>query len=156
MASVFPSNRTVLPALLLALPLSAVSLAHSGSDDGDDEYRFLAGLIDKEMYDMAIVEGAKQIPKGAKERILKRLDQPEVPAQMVNRLEARAKAAANGDSNAAPETVELSEDQRSRMIAFVEANTQMPQDRKTIVLEMLRQPRVPKGMVDRITERMGS
>ena len=53
------------------------------------------------------------------------------------------------------ETVEVSDDLRQQMIAFVEANKRMPADTKKEMLERLQQPQLPKAMVDRLTRRMG-
>ena len=53
------------------------------------------------------------------------------------------------------ETVEVSDELREQMIAFVTANKRIPADRKKEVLQKLQDPRVPKVMVDRITSRMG-
>ena len=39
--------------------LTTISAAPRSLDEGDDQYRFLVGLIDKEMYDMAAEEGTK-------------------------------------------------------------------------------------------------
>ncbi|PLS23264.1 efflux RND transporter periplasmic adaptor subunit [Neptunicoccus cionae] len=63
---------------------------------------------------------------------------------------AKAPAAAKPE-----ETVEISEEERARLIAFVTGNNRIPEARKTAMLETLRQPRVPKAMLDRITQRMG-
>ncbi|GGA14993.1 efflux RND transporter periplasmic adaptor subunit [Neptunicoccus cionae] len=53
------------------------------------------------------------------------------------------------------ETIEISDDQRAKLIAFITENNRIPQARKTAMLESLRQPRVPKAIVDRLTQRMG-
>ncbi len=56
---------------------------------------------------------------------------------------------------AEPEMVELTEERRARLIAFVEANRQMPQDAKARVLSVLENRQVPAQMVDRLESRMG-
>jgi RND family efflux transporter MFP subunit len=56
---------------------------------------------------------------------------------------------------AVPEMLELSEERRARLVAFVEANDRMPQDAKARVLAQLAEPQVPAQMVERIESRMG-
>ncbi|MGB7240566.1 MAG: efflux transporter periplasmic adaptor subunit, partial [Sulfitobacter sp.] len=61
-----------------------------------------------------------------------------------------------GDEPAkAPAMVELSDERRARLVAFVEANKRMPQDAKARVLAQLAEPQVPAKMVERIESRMG-
>ncbi len=55
----------------------------------------------------------------------------------------------------APAMVELSEERRARIVAFIEGNAFMPQDAKARVLSQLAQPMVPASMVERIEARMG-
>ena len=55
-----------------------------------------------------------------------------------------------------PELVELDEDRRAKLIAFVEANKRMPAEAKTRVLSQLKEAKVPAQMVARIEQRMGS
>lgn len=54
-----------------------------------------------------------------------------------------------------PAMVELSEDRRAKLLAFVEANQRMPADRKARILEQLAQPSVPAQVVNRLEQRMG-
>ncbi len=61
--------------------------------------------------------------------------------------EARAQA---GD-----ELIELDEERRARLVAFIEANDRMPADAKERVLAQLRQPMVPAQTINRIEARMG-
>ena len=56
----------------------------------------------------------------------------------------------------APELVELDPEQQKKMIAFIEANSRMPADMKSRILDRLRTGKAPQRMVDRITKRMGS
>ncbi|MEM6940306.1 MAG: HlyD family efflux transporter periplasmic adaptor subunit [Pseudomonadota bacterium] len=58
-------------------------------------------------------------------------------------------------SAVAPEMLELTEERRARLIAFVEANTGMPQEAKARVLDRLARPQVPATMVARLESRMG-
>ncbi|APE42617.1 efflux transporter periplasmic adaptor subunit [Sulfitobacter alexandrii] len=51
--------------------------------------------------------------------------------------------------------LELTEERRARLVAFVEANSAMPQEAKERVLARLSEPRVPAGMVERLESRMG-
>jgi membrane fusion protein (multidrug efflux system) len=54
-----------------------------------------------------------------------------------------------------PEMLELSEDRRAKLVAFVEGNQRMPQDAKARVLAQLAQAQVPARVVQRIESRMG-
>ncbi|WP_146346517.1 efflux RND transporter periplasmic adaptor subunit [Falsiphaeobacter marinintestinus] len=56
---------------------------------------------------------------------------------------------------AEPETTELSQERRDRLIAFVEANNKMPDEIKTRILTALGNDQVPKRLVDRLESRMG-
>ncbi|WP_167648373.1 efflux RND transporter periplasmic adaptor subunit [Mameliella alba] len=51
--------------------------------------------------------------------------------------------------------LELSEDRRARLVAFIEANTQMPEAARTRILAQLAQKEVPAEIVERIESRMG-
>lgn len=55
----------------------------------------------------------------------------------------------------APELIELSEEKRAAMRAFVENNPNLPKAAKDRVLSMLDQPKVPVTLVQRIESRMG-
>lgn len=55
----------------------------------------------------------------------------------------------------APETIELTPERRAQLIAFVEANTRMPEEAKARVLEQLAQDKVPAQVIARLEERMG-
>ena len=54
-----------------------------------------------------------------------------------------------------PEMVELSDERRARLVAFVEANQRMPNEVKTRVLGQLSNEKVPAQLVQRIESRMG-
>ncbi|KIN70717.1 Efflux transporter, RND family, MFP subunit [Sulfitobacter noctilucae] len=54
-----------------------------------------------------------------------------------------------------PEMLELTEERRARLVAFVEGNNRMPDEAKARVLARLAEPRVPANMVARIESRMG-
>ncbi|MFL4470260.1 efflux RND transporter periplasmic adaptor subunit [Tateyamaria armeniaca] len=56
---------------------------------------------------------------------------------------------------AEPQLLELTEERRARLIAFVEANQRMPAEAKARVLAQLTEARVPAQMVARIESRMG-
>ncbi|MEM6596236.1 MAG: HlyD family efflux transporter periplasmic adaptor subunit [Pseudomonadota bacterium] len=56
----------------------------------------------------------------------------------------------------APELVELDDERRARMIAFVQANTRIPEEVKTRMLGQLQEAKVPARMVERLESRMGS
>lgn len=55
----------------------------------------------------------------------------------------------------APEMLELSEERRARLVAFVEGNQRMPAEAKARVLARLSEDRVPAQMVARLEGRMG-
>ncbi len=54
-----------------------------------------------------------------------------------------------------PELIELTEERRARLVAFVEGNGRMPGEVKTRVLSQLTQPKVPAALVSRIEQNMG-
>ena len=62
-------------------------------------------------------------------------------------------SAQNGET---PETVEITEDQRKAMIAFVKSNDRIPADIKANALERLKENRIPKQMFDRLSKNMGT
>ena len=55
----------------------------------------------------------------------------------------------------APAMVELTEERRAKLVAFVEGNKRMPAAAKKRVLAQLSKPQVPAKMVERIESRMG-
>ena len=55
----------------------------------------------------------------------------------------------------APEMVELTDERRAKLVAFVEANQRMPKEAKARVLARLAKSKVPAKMVARIEGRMG-
>ena len=59
------------------------------------------------------------------------------------------------DDQSLNEMLELSEDRRARLMAFVEASTDMPEAVKTRLLGQLAERRVPARMVQRLERRMG-
>jgi RND family efflux transporter MFP subunit len=54
-----------------------------------------------------------------------------------------------------PELIELTEDRRAKLVAFVEGNTRMPEEARKRVLAQLAEPSVPAKLVNRIETRMG-
>ena len=54
-----------------------------------------------------------------------------------------------------PEMLELTEERRARLVAFVEGNQRMPAEAKARVLARLSEDRVPANMVARLESRMG-
>ena len=56
---------------------------------------------------------------------------------------------------AAPELIELTEERRARLVAFVEANAFIPADAKARILNQLAQEKVPAQMLERLESRMG-
>ncbi|HEX9856978.1 MAG TPA: efflux transporter periplasmic adaptor subunit, partial [Paracoccaceae bacterium] len=66
--------------------------------------------------------------------------------------------AAGGAVLAAPEPealVELSDERRARLVAFVEGNSRMPAEAKARVLAQLAQDLVPAQVIERLEQRMG-
>ncbi|WP_170426965.1 efflux RND transporter periplasmic adaptor subunit [Ruegeria arenilitoris] len=59
------------------------------------------------------------------------------------------------NAGAAPDMVELSEEQRARLVAQVEASTRMPQSVKDRVLGQLSEAKVPASLVQRLENRAG-
>ena len=55
----------------------------------------------------------------------------------------------------APEMVELTEERRARLVAFVQSNTRMPEEARQRVLQQLSEGTVPAQVVERIESRMG-
>lgn len=74
-------------------------------------------------------------------------------------IKVRALAAPD-ESGAAPEPqgdamLELTDERRARLVAFIEASERLPDEMKTRILGKLSQPTVPASMVERIEARMG-
>ncbi|MGC1504606.1 MAG: HlyD family efflux transporter periplasmic adaptor subunit [Sulfitobacter sp.] len=65
------------------------------------------------------------------------------------------KPVTRGMPPADPEMLELTEERRAKLVAFVEANQRMPKEAKARVLARLAEPKVPAQMVARIESRMG-
>ena len=63
--------------------------------------------------------------------------------------------AEDGAALATPEMVALSDEERQRFVAAVEANRRMPSEAKKRILEALAKPEVPAQMVERLRTRMG-
>ena len=55
----------------------------------------------------------------------------------------------------APEDVELSEEDRAQLVAYVESNTRMPEAVKQRILDTLKKDKVPQSMIDRLRGGMG-
>ncbi|MGH1464396.1 MAG: efflux RND transporter periplasmic adaptor subunit [Cognatishimia sp.] len=68
---------------------------------------------------------------------------------------ADAKLAGSPPPAPSPELLELSEERRAKLLAFVESNSRMPADRKATILNQLAQPKVPAQVVQRLEQRMG-
>jgi membrane fusion protein (multidrug efflux system) len=61
----------------------------------------------------------------------------------------------DGEVPQAPAMLELTEERRAKLVAFVEGNNRMPSEAKARVLARLAEPQVPAQMVERIESRMG-
>jgi len=55
-----------------------------------------------------------------------------------------------------PEMVELTEERRAKLVAFIEGNERMPEEAKVRMLARLAEPQVPAQMIARLESRMGS
>ncbi|MCM2561565.1 HlyD family efflux transporter periplasmic adaptor subunit [Lutimaribacter sp. EGI FJ00015] len=58
-------------------------------------------------------------------------------------------------ADAAPALLDLSEERRARLVAYVEGDGSMTEAVKSTILDRLQQPRVPAQMVERLESRMG-
>lgn len=70
-------------------------------------------------------------------------------------IKVRALSSAGAKTPEAPEMVELSDERRAKLVAFVEANTRIPDEAKSRILSRLSQDKVPARMVKRLEARMG-
>ena len=93
-----------------------------------------------------------------KRLVLKRA--PQLGAGILVRPTERTQTDASGKEPTVPlaqnETIILTDEQRDKMLAFVEGNKRMPKDAKERVMKKLKEPEIPKSMYDRITRNMGS
>lgn len=87
----------------------------------------------------------KLVPEGQKNAVVQGGQQGQAGA-----------GAGGGASGAAAPLVELTEDRRAKLQAFVEANERMPADAKQRFLTALKEPKVPAEIVARLESRMGS
>lgn len=71
------------------------------------------------------------------------------------KVEARRDDSSALQTNPKNETVQVSDEMREKMIAFVQASKLMPDDEKQNILAKLNGAEVPKATYDRITSRMG-
>lgn len=55
----------------------------------------------------------------------------------------------------ATETVQISDEMRQKMIAYVRSNKKIPIDQKQKIIHKLNKPQIPRETYDRITARMG-
>ncbi|MEM6760401.1 MAG: HlyD family efflux transporter periplasmic adaptor subunit [Pseudomonadota bacterium] len=70
-------------------------------------------------------------------------------------IRVRPLRATDAPPSAEPEMVELTDERRARLVAFVEANQRMPAEAKQRVLARLSETRVPAQMIARLESRMG-
>ncbi|WP_299352521.1 HlyD family efflux transporter periplasmic adaptor subunit [uncultured Shimia sp.] len=70
-------------------------------------------------------------------------------------IQVKPLASGQTQVNDEPDMVALDETTRARLIAAIEANEGMPDDRKARVLELLAQPEIPARLLERIQSRMG-
>lgn len=67
----------------------------------------------------------------------------------------KVKPLRKGAAPEAPAMVELTDERRAKLVAYIEANTRMPEAAKTRILTQLSQKEVPAEMVERIESRIG-
>ncbi len=78
-----------------------------------------------------------------------------IRVRVIDETPADAVVEASVATPAAEEFVELDDDRRARLVAFVEGNTRLPTEARERMLAQLREPKVPAGMVERIESRIG-
>ncbi|MEO1274525.1 MAG: HlyD family efflux transporter periplasmic adaptor subunit [Pseudomonadota bacterium] len=110
---------------------------------------------------IAAVEANTRMPAQARNRVLAVLEKEQVPAETVQRIEARMGggapplAGAAVSVPAAGNTVALAPDRRAKLIAFVRSNDRMPVDVKERLLSQLAGEEVPSSVVERLESRIG-
>ncbi|MDF1871078.1 MAG: efflux transporter periplasmic adaptor subunit, partial [Vannielia sp.] len=77
---------------------------------------------------------------------------PGIRARAIGRPQEGAEAAPPSTQE---EMLELTEERRARLIAYVQGNQRMAADAKERVLAILAQARVPAATVERLESRMG-
>ncbi len=58
-------------------------------------------------------------------------------------------------ASAAPAMLDLTDERRARLVAFVQGNTRMPEEAKSRILAQLSEEKVPADVVERLESRMG-
>lgn len=146
----FVTVRVFEPALDNIVTLPATALGSDGTVlalGPDDRLQALAVTLERRQGDLVLLRGAELAGR-------------EVVRERTQLLGAGIKVRPLRDTGAPiaaedPEMVELSDDQRARLVAFVEGNSGMPAEIKSSILARLQQPRVPADMVARLESRMG-
>jgi len=114
--------------------------------DDDDRLEVLQVTLERRQGDDVLVRGAA-------------LTGRQVVAERSPLLGAGIKVRPLGGPEAsatqAPELLELSDERRARLVAYVEANARMPDEAKQRILAQLGQAKVPAEMVTRLESRMG-
>lgn len=110
---------------------------------------------EKQKQFIAALEQNRGIPPSVRERMLARVRTGEVPAQMAERLDAMLEPGASASSAAGDEMVTLTVEERARLIAAVNGNSDMSEEVKTRMVERLSAPEVSKETYDRINSRIG-
>ncbi len=111
----------------------------------------------------AALRANTRMPEGVRNRMLARVEGGTVPKETAERLRAMAglsgggpeSGEAGGERASAGRTVQLSDEERQSLIAFVRSNARMPEDRREALLKVLASPEVPQEIVDRLRSRMG-
>lgn len=100
--------------------------------------------------DRILVRGHKLVGRQVVTRLTPLLG-PGIRVRPIN-IDGRAEGQ---EAAPAPEFVDLSDERRARLVAFIEGNGRMPSEMKERLLSALAQPQVPAGLVERIESRMG-
>ncbi|QHQ37177.1 efflux RND transporter periplasmic adaptor subunit [Algicella marina] len=123
-------------------------------DDGFEESAVIELTPERRALLVAAVEGNSQMPEEVRQRLIARLSEDRVPADMVARIESRM-AEADVAAMDGGETLTLEPERRERLAAFVRSSAGMPEDVKARLLSQLEAEEVPRGMVERLESRMG-
>ena len=142
----FVSVRVQEPALenVIALPASAVDAAGSVLVLGDDDRLEDATVtVLRRVGDTVLVRG------NIAGREVVEARSPLLGAGI------SVKPLRKGAAPQSPEMLELSQERRAKLVAFIEGNSRMPAEAKARALAQLAEPMVPAQMVERMESRMG-
>ena len=113
--------------------------------DGDDRLEALPVTLVRRQGDDVLVRG----PGLAGREVVQARTPLLGPGIQVRAIRGEARAVE------APAMLELDQERRARLVAFVEGNTGLPEAAKTRILNQLQQDKVPERVVKRLEDRMG-